>query len=461
MKRRSNHHLGRVVAFFLGGLLGLSAVACTSPGDPPVHVVLVVIDTLRADRLGIYGSQEEITPGIDAVARESAVFAEAIAPAPWTLPSVASLLTSTHVCEHAAIVDGDKVATRLETLAERLRRAGYQTASFYANPYAGAMSGLDRGYDSATLSHGTNGQIVGAWLDARDEAPFFVYVHNAEPHDPYGDARKSDPIRQRVSEAQQREINQTLRALRLLTRADHDAKRAVGNTDNTEEQQRHMSWLESQVGDIHELYASDVGVADRRIASVVQALRERRLWEDTLFILVSDHGEEFGEHEGWHHDQSLYQELIHVPLLIHFPRGQFAGLRLEGPVSLLDVVPTIFDYLGRPELAAGSRGESLLPRLRGEREDDPERLWISAVRHNRKKYYRPDKESRGDLNISLRQGSWKAIWNAEVDSLELYDLSRDPGETNDLRARYPERREQMRRAAESWLLECRQKRSRS
>jgi arylsulfatase A-like enzyme len=168
--------------------------------------------------------------------------------------------------------------------------------------------------------------------------------------------------------------------------------------------------------------------------------------------LVSDHGEELGDHGGWLHDQSAYEELIRVPLIIRFPHDEFAGRRVDGPVSLLDIVPTVMDYLRRPELAANCRGRSLMPLIEGEPLTDDMR--VTAGRHNKKKYYRPYKETRGDVNIVVRQGHWKGIWNAEWDRMELYDLQSDPGETTDSSAENPELAQTMRAFAQSQLAQC-------
>jgi arylsulfatase A-like enzyme len=181
------------------------------------------------------------------------------------------------------------------------------------------------------------------------------------------------------------------------------------------------------------------------MGSVIEALKSRGLWDDTVFVLVSDHGEEFGEHGGWQHDQSLYNELLRVPLLIHLPRGEHGGRRLEGAVSLLDVLPTLADILDRPELARGASGASLLPMLEGESAASEAR--VIGIRANRKKFYRPWKLLRGDLNVAVLSGPWKAIWNAEPDTIELYDLASDAEEQVNLAAAEPERAEALGRIA--------------
>ena len=122
-----------------------------------------------------------------------------------------------------------------------------------------------------------------------------------------------------------------------------------------------MQELAQRADAINDLYDGEVLQADDVVREVVQALKKRKAWDNTLFILLSDHGEELGDHGGWEHDHSVYEELVHVPLLIRFPGGKHAGKRVARPVSLIDIKPTILDYLGRPDLAEGCRGRSLMP----------------------------------------------------------------------------------------------------
>ena len=168
----------------LATLLSIGALSCSSDAAR-VNVVVFVIDTLRADRLGVYGHSRPTSPSIDALGADGVVFDHAYAPAPWTLPSVASLMTSTFPCEHGLIVDGDRIGGEVALLAQRMRAAKYATASFHANPYAGRMTGLERGFETSELRGNTGAVRVEEWLDGIQDAPFFLYIHNMEPHDPY------------------------------------------------------------------------------------------------------------------------------------------------------------------------------------------------------------------------------------------------------------------------------------
>lgn len=407
------------------------------PGVTPktLNVVWFLIDTLRADRTSLYGYPKATTPYMDHLAAECVVFDNAQAPAPWTLPSVPSMLTSTFSCEHGVNVDGQKVPKELLTLPELLRGVGYHTAQFYANGYAGPTTDLQRGYDLSQRERYTDGAIIQEWLKQRPAAsPFFLYIHNVEPHQPhklplragreFGKVRKQAPQR----------LSALINRYRSLVRADWSAGRKLGETDTTEEQDKLLARLNKWLPEHLALYDAGVKLADERFGSVVDTLREAGLLDECVLVLVADHGEEFAEHGAYLHSQSVYEELTHVPLMIRFPHGEFGGRRIREVVSLVDVMPTLCDYLGRPQLLTQARGKSLMPLIRGERESDNLSIQVTTIRINTKRYYKPWEANRGDINVAMRQGSWKGIYNVSLDALELYDLDADPREQNNLAA---------------------------
>ena len=436
----------------------LAAAACggdATPEAPPVNVVVYLVDTLRADRLGVYGYPKPTTPALDRLAKDAVVFENAYAPAPWTLPSVVSLMTPTWPCEHGVVLDGDRVADSLVPLAARLQQAGYATGAFLANAFAGEMSGLDRGFDHSESVLGRWTWTPRAWLEERGDEPFFLYVHQVETHDPYFAPPRIRALFGYVPPATRVELRDALRSLRRLTRFDFDRGLAPGTTDNTEAQRAQMRAVAAHADSLALAYDAAARFADRRLALTLRALEDLGLWDRTLFVFLSDHGEEFGEHGGWQHDHSVYEELVRSPLVVRFPGNEFGGRRVREPVSLVDVGPTILDQLERPGLAEPIRGRSLLPAIRGERDPGPDGPQVRALRINRKKYFRPFDETRGDVNLVVRDGRWKGIWNAEPDFLELYDLEADPGETRDVGAAHPERVARLRGFARQWLSDCR------
>ena len=418
------------------------ALSACDTGPPRPNIVLYVVDTLRADRLTLYGHDQDTSPNIDALGASGIVYEQANAPAPWTLPSVTSLLLSQLPCEHGVTVDRDRIADSARPLAAILKENGYRTASFHANPYAGKMTGLEAGYDNASLVRQPDlfGRVA-AWLGRVDTEPFFLYVHSVEPHNP------ELAVGSGVPQSTLDTVETRYRAYRTLTRVDWDEKQPLGTTDNTDEQVQALSQLSAIRGAVLILYDAAVRNADGNVGKVIKVLEERGFWENTLFVLVSDHGEELGDRGGWLHDQSVYDELIRVPLVIRYPEDEGAGTRVTEPVGLIDVVPTVLDYL---EIDAPSsvRGRS----LRGGVSAEPRFL---AFRENRKKHFRPYVELRGDQNVVVRRGGWKGIWNVDNDTVELYDVANDPSEIQLQNVREPERADAVRAFGRVALERCR------
>jgi len=428
--------------------------AAVEAAPPAPNVVIFLIDTLRADRLGAYGHTKATSPHIDALAREGLLFEQAYAPAPWTLPTVVSLFTSTFPCEHGVLVDGQRAAPSMVTLALRLKSAGFVTASFHANPYAGPASGMDAGFDDVELVEAVTGAMVEEWLATCGDKPFFLYIHNIEPHDPFVAPQRLIEQFGEVSPEQCREIGTRLLDYRTLTRVDFKLGNPLGTTDNTEEQVAALERIAEFRSEIDVLYDAAVRFSDERVGQVVHALKQYGFWDNTLFLLLADHGEELGEHGGWQHDQSVYEELVHVPLIVRRPRSVGAGGRINSVVSLVDVMPTILDFAGLTEGCSNCSGVSLRPFWSAVPVRDETTVSIPSMRWNRKKYFRPHKERRGDLNVVVRMGEWKGIFNAESRTLELYDLGEDGREQRDLAAQHPELVEAFRLDAREWLNAC-------
>jgi arylsulfatase A-like enzyme len=428
--------------------------------QPRVPVIIYLVDSLRADRLGLYGYDRTTSWRLDGLAGDAVVFDRAYAPAPWTLPSLTSLITSSYACEHGLLDGWKTLSPTIRTLAERLQELGYFTGVSYNNAFAGPLAGLNRGYEVFTEHDpGVKGEgrapAVRAFLHEAESRPFFLYVHTMEPHDtyltPFRFIRRFgeiDPDKEMAG------YPDSWYEYKRLRHVDWKAGQPLGSTDNTIEQDALFAYFRSLQGSIDDLYDASVLWADANLGEVVDVLKKGGVWDSAIFIFVSDHGEELGDHGGWFHGQSVYEELVRVPLIIHFPGGEFAGRRIGTPVSLIDIMPTIFDYLGRPGLCEGCRGRSLLPLLRDVADQAEGGAAVQAVRINRVNYYRPWKESRGDINVVIRQDRWKGIWNAELSRLELYDLAVDPGERSDLSGDYPELAAALGAKAHAWLADC-------
>ena len=437
----------------------------SAPDAPQAPVIIYLVDTLRADRLGTYGYTGRATsPYLDELAKKSVVFEQAYAPAPWTVPSVTAVMTSSYACENGIATIRQRLNASIIPLAERLEAINYYTGGFYNNPMVGDAIGLDRGYAEFVEGDDTSNEWspqVREFLAKAGGDPFYLYIHTMEPHDAFWTPYAFIQPYGHVSVDEQGRIEAAMRRLNAASQADFLADKPPGSTEENDViQAQAMAELEDHEENFRLLYDASVLWADKNVSDVVEVLKETGAWDRSIFIFMSDHGEEIGDHGGWYHGQSVYEELVRVPLIIHFPGDQFAGRRVETPVSLVDVMPTIFDYLDSAERCDGCRGKSLLPIIQRPENRHDEEPRILALRTNVAFYYRPWKERRGDLNVVVRQGSWKAIWNAELGSVELYDLVSDPRELADLSGENRALAANMEQAAREWLERC-QKRERT
>jgi arylsulfatase A-like enzyme len=438
--------------------------ACTEPDQqvesPTTPVIIYLVDTLRADRIGVYGYKRRSTsPNIDALAAQSVVFERAYAPAPWTMPSVASLNTSRFACEHGVTSVRKKLNSSIIPLPEKLLNIGYYTGSLYFNPMIGPYSGFDRGYDEYIRGAGTTNRLTDelpAFLDHAGDRPFFLNVHTMEPHDVYWTPYSYVQTFGHISPDVKTTLETSLREFNAASLTDFLAERPPGTTDTTAVQSEALMRLDAHREEFDLLYDASVLWADHNAGEVIEELKQRGVWDKSIFIFLADHGEELGERGGWFHGHSVYEEVVRVPLLIHFPGDQYAGLRISSPVSLVDLLPTILDYLKQPGLCKDCRGRSVLPMINDSGSTPPHTVVIPSLRLNEPFYYLPWRESRGNVNVVVLQDAWKGIWNDDLENLELYDLDSDPGERVDLSRENVALTRQMTEAARQWLGNCRQ-----
>lgn len=454
------------LAALLGAGCSNPAPESTSAPEPAAsasrrpNVLLYVIDTLRADRVGTYGYAAPTTPTIDRVAARGIVFENAYAPGPWTLPSVVSLMLSQPICRHGVEVDGLEIDEEATPLAEFLSDAGYATASFVSNSYAGRLSGLERGFDIYEGPADDSAELLGQFLDETGDEPFFVYIHDVHPHDPYQVSPAAAAAFGNVTAEDLKRIRNRSLKYRRLTRTDFSAGAKPGATDNTREQRIALARLEQVREPYAVAYDARIREADEQVARALLELEEHGHLEDTVVIIASDHGEELGDHGGWLHDQSVYEELVRTPLVVRLPKDEHGGRRIVGTVSLLDVAPTIA-ALAHVAIPPGAfEGTNLVPLLQGRasglEENEPR---VTTMRTNHKKYYRPWKRLRGDRNLVVREGAWKAIWNVEPDTVELFDLSVDPGEATNLSREHPAIAKRLGDFARRYLARCAERRA--
>ena len=372
----------------------------------PRNVLLMLVDTLRADRLEPYRADTRVrTPGLSAFARTATTFVHAHSQENWTKPSVATLLTSLMPWEHTATQDGSVLPRSVRMLPEVLKEHGFRTGAFICNGFVSDRFGFDQGWDTYRnyIREGrrSKAEFVAAdtlaWLDghAREHAdePFFLYVHTIDPHVPY---RPPNRFSAMYGAGDYRGPIQPGRTAQILEDIKVGRMRA-SPADRT--------FLEA-------LYDGEISYHDVHFRAILDGLESRGLTEDTMVIVTSDHGEEFWDHGSVGHGHSVYEELLHVPLFVRLP-GE-APRRIETPVGLVDVMPTILEALGLagPEEMSG---RSALPALRGEPGDVPEGT-VSGFMENWR---------------TFTMGRWKLIQRPGNRSA-VYDLREDPSETNDV-----------------------------
>ncbi len=386
-------------------------------------IILVSIDTLRADHVGCYGYGRPTTPALDALAADGAVFLNTYAPSSWTLPSHVSLLTSLSCFRHGVNREDDRMGSSTTTLADVLRTKGFVCAAVTGGGFVSPVFGFSKGFDLYLQAEGSPWTGRGAaqifdtaarWIDRNARKDFFLFIHTYQPHSPYippppEDTMFLDPD----APWKMIDIGSHLGGPRGLYRSLPDAERRA------------------VVG----LYDGEVRFADDALIGPLTArLKDLGIYDDTLIIVTSDHGEEFFEHGSWEHGRSLYDEVLKVPLVVKFPGSKFRGRRVPAAVRLIDVMPTVMDVFGAAAEEPGLEGRTLLPVLRGrEKKDMPSLAYLAGG----------VLEAPVGEKMSAIEGRDKVILNRALDpaaagaflappppfvEIESFDLAADPGE---------------------------------
>lgn len=387
-KRRWKMVLGTigVVAIAIGVFLSASS-------DPPPNILLITLDTTRADRLGCYGYAAAHTPRLDELAGRSVLFERAYAPAPLTLPSHASILTGLWPPEHGIPSNGQYALTEsIPTLTEAFRLNRYATAAFVAALVLDSRFGLDRGfqlYDDdlssaepsrEELERYRDGKLVvdaaSRWLgehhESQHKTPFFCWVHLFDPHDPY------------------------------LPHRDE-----FGETFD------------------ERLYDGEIAYVDMLVGRLLDRLKETKLDEHTIVVVVGDHGESLGEHGEVTHGYMLHEPALRVPLIMYDPRRDDSPYRVETPVSLVDLYPTLADAAAI-ESKNNTSGTTLAPALVGET-INPRDCYAMTDE--------PYLEAQWSPLRSMVNDRWRYVRTAKP---ELYDLAAEPEGLINLADRHPE-----------------------
>ncbi len=325
-----------------------------APGALPRTVVLISLDTLRADRLGIHGNTPDVSPRIDALANDAIVYDRAFAPAPWTLPSHMSMLTGLDPVAHGMRNDDHRLAPGIVTLAEALQEEGFLTAAFTDGGFVDSAYGFADGFtdyeddrDGDQEDNGWKRILPDAidWLEDLDDTErAFVFLHTFDAHAPF---RNESPYPDVVEEFRKRPVGNNPRD-HLLPRLEYFGQQAKFELHE-------YGRLEELLND----YDAGVHIADRGTGAIVDTLRELGRYDDALIIVTSDHGEsmlEQGLHVG--HGMFLSSNETHIPLVMKLPGGRHAGTRSHAIVDLVDIAPTVLDVVEAPAVA-DMQGQSL------------------------------------------------------------------------------------------------------
>ncbi|HEV8238626.1 MAG TPA: sulfatase [Thermoanaerobaculia bacterium] len=409
-------------------LAALALVACPRQPRKP-NLLLIVVDCLRGDALSVVGYPRETTPNIDALARQGTRFTHAYSQASWTRPSLPTILTGLYPSEHGLLdleSDPNAPSAALDdsvlTLAERLKGAGYATAMVGEQHQLSPKFGLQQGFDlwqpKAAEGANINRRVLEWQAGLPKGKPFFAYLHYLELHFPYCPPKDlrgrfdEGPSRLNVC-ADWRQLRDDIRSGKyVVTPADRQLLRAR--------------------------YDEELLGVDALIGQLVAELDRRDLYDDTLILVTGDHGEEFGEHGSYFHGQSLYNELLHVPLVWKPPASWDAprGQVVDGLAEQRNAAATFLDAAGVRQLPAGTH--TLGPWIRGERRDAPNRYTVSE----------------GVDQIAINEGRWKMIVGREGaqtgGGFQLYDLDKDPGEQKNLAEGKRTRLALMRQLLASW-----------
>lgn len=408
-------------------------IACAACGRPaPPDIILVSLDTLRRDAVGLYGAAgASLTPNLDALARESVVFEDAWAQVPFTLPSHMSMFTSLYPDVHGVERKTALLSEAVPTLPELLQAAGYQTVGLVSNLWMEGGFGFARGFEHyERLAYGlvyadrVNRRAF-ELLDAHrdDDRPLFLFLHYIDPHsDFFNVGQNALPYYAPAEFLDGLDIAPDSREF-----CDPAGNCATDFLLAADREDRALD--PAVVGRIAALYGRGVAYLDRELGALVEGLRRRGLWDGALVIVTSDHGEEFREHGSFIHVQP-YVENLAVPLLVKLPRAEHGGSRVAATVETVDFLPTLLDAAGVPP-PAPIQGRSLLPLVRGE--PAPERPAFGRDKLDRQLF-------------TLRRGQWTLLYNPGTGRTELYDRVADPGERFDVADRQPRMVEPLRAA---------------
>ncbi|MFN2427470.1 MAG: sulfatase [Candidatus Binatia bacterium] len=397
------------------------ATAALDPSRPLRNVVLISLDSLRADHVGAYGYERDTSPNFDRFAREGVMFRNAISTSSWTLPTHLTMFTGRSQISHGVVVDTRVLSTAIPTLGEIFHEAGYETAGFVSGPYVGGHYGYARGMDTyidlsaqwgkgaearaAILSPEINEKAL-AWLDEERTAPFFLFLHYFDIHYDFVPPAPYD------------------------TMFDPDYTGTMDGRQFIERDDVHPKMDPRDLEHILALYDGEIRFTDEHVGRVLDRLRSKGLLDNTVVMIVSDHGDEFFEHGNKGHHRTVYDEVLRIPFALRLPGGEHAGKTYDAQVTLLDVFPTLLDAAGFTPPAT-AEGVNLAAWLRG---SAPQRDAIYSDFYDKRGF---------NLQVARRTATAKTIQHfnrithPRRGSIEHYDLVSDEAESDNRADQHP------------------------
>lgn len=342
------------------------------------NVILIIIDTLRADHVGAYGYERDTTPNIDKLAREGILFKNVVAQSSWTKPSTASILTGLYPKNHGANTREEKLAKDNIMLSELLKERGYDTHVFTANPTVSSATGFNQGYDTFLelvypddYSDTLNEKLLPFIGDLEKTSKQFIYVHYMDPHNPYLPREKHFSLSNPWD-------------------LDEDFFQEFFASSSTVSNEGAVAVNEMFIN----LYDDEILFNDKMVGDVIQALKDKEMYDNSIIVILSDHGEEFREHGSFLHGKTLLDEQLLVPWILWVPEGEHKEIRKQ--TSHIDVLPTILSLLDiqTPDDIDG----------------------INALRGEEQTYTYSELNYRGEVFTSIRSLEEKLIVGASLDS---------------------------------------------
>ncbi len=402
------------------------------------NVLLITIDALRADHLGCYGYDRQTSPHIDKLASEGILFENALAQAPHTHSAMAAMMTGTYPVLHNSVNGSRLINPALATLAETLKANGYATKAVVQNYWLTEEIGFARGFDEFNnheqpLTDADIEKSILRRLNKPGETPFFLWLHYLEPHAEY--IPRMEYIKEFIPDYEGDYYTVTLE-MTTRTYWRPDVKLAPET----------MRYIKA-------CYDSEIRFCDESIGRILQRLEKSELSEHTLVVLTADHGEEFKDHGRMGHDHGLYQELLHIPLIVRAPGIMAAGKRIAEAVEAIDIMPTVLSFCGCdiPEL---TQGENLLPLIQGKRDEKPgaavsQRYFFSLNSHLVSLFHPPWKLIAQINDIDVNDfHNWKLA--PPRLGVNLFNIRNDPGETENLAAQNTELVMRLIQMLQSW-----------